>query len=224
MVPGKTGEAKEKIWGAVIGVFFLMCSYLILQTIDPGLTNLKLAVLTTFNVPNAPHAGYSLTIDELKSSAIYKGTAYKNEIGSASKQYSVTTELIEAVIMAESSGQKDVCSSAGACGLMQLMPGTFKQYSGGLGEEYRKDPQQNVAAGTKYLAYLLKRYNGDTATALAAYNAGEGAVDKYCGGKGSANFSNCNFPSPPLGKRGYQETIEYVPKVLKYMQVAKGTS
>jgi len=214
MIPNKIAEAKEKIWGAVIGVVFLLCSFLILQTIDPNLLNLTPRSLAAVNLleamelPQIPHEGFNLTTEQIENSAIVRGTEYGNIVNGASNLSGVSPELIKAVILTESSGKNGTCSSAGACGLMQIMPGTFKQYSGGLGAEYRFDPTQNVAAGTKYLSALIRKYNGDTATALAAYNWGPGNVDKKCGG----NIAGCNLP---------RETAAYVPKVLGYMNTIR---
>jgi len=85
------------------------------------------------------------------------------------------------VIDVESSFRTDVCSSAGACGLMQLMPGTAADMAKKLGvSSYdRKNAAFNVDAGTLYLSLMLKRYGGDEAAALAAYNAGPGNVDTW---------------------------------------------
>lgn len=89
----------------------------------------------------------------------------------------VDPRLIHAVIQQESNYDSDALSPAGARGLMQLMPGTAKRFDC----NDTKDETCNVEAGTKYLAWLLKRFNGEVKLALAAYNAGEGAVDKYQG-------------------------------------------
>jgi len=89
----------------------------------------------------------------------------------------VDPRFIHAVIKQESQYDSHALSSAGARGLMQLMPATAKRF----GSANPDDRAANVAAGTKYLAWLLKRFDGDVSLALAAYNAGEGAVDKYRG-------------------------------------------
>jgi len=89
----------------------------------------------------------------------------------------VDPRLIHAVIWQESKYKPMAVSHAGAQGLMQLMPATAKRFKC----EDRNDPTQNVAAGTKYLRWLLKRFDGDVTLALAGYNAGEGSVDKHDG-------------------------------------------
>ncbi len=103
--------------------------------------------------------------------------------------------LLNAVITAESGGNPQSISRAGAMGLMQLMPDEVKQY--GLTDPF--NPEQNVAAGAQHLAGLLQHYNGNLSLALAAYNAGVGAVAKYGG-------------IPP-----YPETQNYVQRVLSLL-------
>jgi soluble lytic murein transglycosylase-like protein len=117
-------------------------------------------------------------------------------IGSLVNEAALTTGtppgLVRAVLMAESAGDPTAISFAGAQGLMQLMPGTAH----GCGVTDAFDPNQNVECGASYLSRLLKRYNGNVTLAVAAYNAGPGAVDKYHG-------------VPP-----YPETRAYVARVI----------
>jgi hypothetical protein len=104
----------------------------------------------------------------------------------------VDPRFIHAVIKQESKYDPDATSPVGARGLMQLMPATGKRFKC----DDLKDETCNVEAGTKYLKWLLKRFNGDVKLALAGYNAGEGSVDKYQG-------------VPP-----YTETQNYVKKIV----------
>jgi len=100
---------------------------------------------------------------------------YTPIILAAAEKYSIDKALIHAVIRAESAYDANAVSSAGAVGLMQLMPGTAKQY----GATNRKDPKQNIFAGTRYLKYLLALFPQDLKLAIAAYNAGENTVKRY---------------------------------------------
>lgn len=107
-----------------------------------------------------------------------KSTTSLNDIFErASKKYGVDVDLLKAVGYEESRFQANAVSSAGAIGIMQLMPSTAKA----LGVKNAYDPEQNIMGGAKLLASHLKKYNGNVTLALAAYGAGSGAVDKYGG-------------------------------------------
>jgi soluble lytic murein transglycosylase-like protein len=109
----------------------------------------------------------------------------------AAAKENVDPKLIHAMIEVESKGKNKSTSQKGAGGPMQLMPHTARS----LGVKNLYDPIENIHAGTKYIAKLLKKYNGDLKLALAAYNAGEGNVHKYKG-------------IPP-----FKETRNYVAKI-----------
>ena len=95
----------------------------------------------------------------------------------AAEHQGVDPRLVHAVIWQESRYKTQALSHAGAQGLMQLIPDTAKRF----GCDDPNDPTKNIEAGTKYLSWLLKRFSGNVELALAGYNAGEGAVDKYDG-------------------------------------------
>lgn len=128
--------------------------------------------------------------------------AYDGLIQQAAAQYGVDPALIKGVIQQESSFRPDAVSSAGAKGLMQLMDGTAQ----GLGVTDPFDPVQNINGGTRYLSYLLRKYDGNEAVALAAYNAGPGTIDKL--GIGNDKELVSRLSEVP------QETQAYVRKVL----------
>lgn len=123
-----------------------------------------------------------------------KSAAYSPIIDDAASNTDVESALLRAVIVVESGFDERAVSHRGAQGLMQLMPATARHY--GVSDAF--DPSQNVQAGAQHLRELIDRYDNDLELALAAYNAGEDAVEKY------------GRRIPP-----YDETQRYVPKVLK---------
>jgi soluble lytic murein transglycosylase-like protein len=110
------------------------------------------------------------------------------------KRNSVDPLLLYAIMHQESTFKPRAMSNKGARGLMQLMPGTASRF--GVGNIW--DPKQNIEGGTRYMRFLLDKFDGDVRLALAGYNAGEGAVIKY------------GYQVPP-----YSETQEYVRRISK---------
>ncbi len=102
---------------------------------------------------------------------------YQQQIAMAAREYRIEAALIRAVIHAESAFKPKAVSKTGAQGLMQLMPATANE----LGVSDAFHPEQNILAGSRYLAQLLKRFNGNIVLACAAYNAGASRVDQYNG-------------------------------------------
>lgn len=134
---------------------------------------------------------------------LQKAATHASVISQASKTHGVDAELIQAVIAVESCFNPRAVSPAGAEGLMQLMPDTADRF--GVSDSF--NPKQNIQAGSRYLKWLLSRFNGNVQFALAGYNAGEGRVDQYNG-------------IPP-----YRETQNYVRNVLLiYAKLAPGKS
>lgn len=118
--------------------------------------------------------------------------AYDGIIAEAANTFGVDKGLVKAVIHTESGFNPNARSGPGARGLMQLMPATARRFS--VSDSY--DPKQNIKGGTQYLGFLLNRFHNNLELALAAYNAGEGNVDKYKG-------------IPP-----FAETQDYVQRVI----------
>ncbi|MCK9859861.1 lytic transglycosylase domain-containing protein [Paenibacillus sp. ATY16] len=167
-------------------------------SIEPSmLTSDSLAKLAS--VPSLYSAALSGATDQSGSSS---PTDYDALITEAAAKYGIDPELIRGVIRTESGFNSDAVSSVGAKGLMQLMDSTAR----GLGVTDSLDPQQNIDGGSKYLSYLLGKYNGNEQVALAAYNAGPGRIDRL--GISTDSELLANLDKLP------EETQRYIGKVL----------
>ena len=138
--------------------------------------------------------------DHYDAMLLAKAGRYDSIIEKAATAASVEPNLLRAVIVVESGFNSRAVSKRGAMGLMQLMPATATRF--GVSNPY--DPLQNVHAGARYLKFLIDRFGQDVRLALAAYNAGEDAVDRNGG------------QIPP-----FSETMAYVPRVLKIYQMLR---
>ncbi len=125
-------------------------------------------------------------------------------IYAAAKESALNPELVAAVVRTESAFNPRAYSHKGAAGLMQLMPATGQRF--GVSWDERFDAAKNLRAGARYLRWLVDRFQGDLPKVLAAYNAGEGSVDRYSG-------------VPP-----YRETREYVRRVFSHLGLAPASS
>jgi soluble lytic murein transglycosylase-like protein len=145
-----------------------------------------------FDLKGLTHSG-----DHYDPALLRRATQYDAIIDAEAKSAGVEPNLLRAVIVVESGFNPRAVSKRGAVGLMQLMPETAARF----GVSNRYDPQQNVRGGALYLGFLINRFRQNVRLALAAFNAGEEAVDRNSG------------QIPP-----FTETLEYVPKVLKIYQ------
>lgn len=145
------------------------------QRNDRNLTKVKVTYYPDSNIHSYSNWGSSEA--SVAPSFSKNKNAFDAIIRQAAQHHGVSEGLIKAVMHTESGFNIHARSPVGAQGLMQLMPATAKRFN--VSNAY--DPEQNIFAGTKYLSWLLKRFNGSTHLALAAYNAGEGNVAKYGG-------------------------------------------
>jgi soluble lytic murein transglycosylase-like protein len=127
---------------------------------------------------------------------------YDSIIADASEKFGIDPNVIKSVILTESAANEKAVSGAKAKGLMQLIDSTAHD----MGVQNVWDPKQNILGGTKYLAEMLRKYNGNLRLALASYNAGPSNVDKYNG-------------IPP-----FEETQNYVTRVFGYLKHLNGES
>lgn len=146
--------------------------------------------------------GHALSVSAARPSAPVSGSMsvrrarYRNLIEANAARYGLSAPLLHAVIRTESAYKANALSHAGACGLMQLMPGTAERF-----DVYDIwDPAENIRGGSAYLRFLLDLFDGELRLALAGYNAGENAVKRH------------GYEIPP-----YRETQDYVRKVLRHL-------
>ena len=140
--------------------------------------------------------------DRYDARLLARATQYDTMIEHAAKAAAVEANLVRAVIVVESGFNVRAVSKRGAMGLMQLMPATAARF--GISNSF--DPQQNISAGARYLKFLLDRFHQNMSLAIAAYNAGEDAVDRNGG------------QIPP-----FAETMAYVPRVMKIFRLLDQT-
>ena len=171
--------------------------YLAGNASSTGMNYLEIAADSVFEVEEIADLPIPAVIQQRPVAAPISAAPTKEEmrqmLSSAGAAHNIDEDLLASVVRAESDGQVRAVSRTGAKGLMQLMPGT----ANAMGVNDAFQPQQNIAGGSAYLDALLTRYHDNVTLALAAYNAGPGAVDKYHG-------------IPP-----YRETQEYVARVIR---------
>lgn len=169
----------------------------ILITEHPQTANSSYTLMEVKRSINQPKIAPKVNVYTTKRSKPQKKiihSKYDATIKAIARQHGVDDKIIKAMVQVESAFRSSAVSPKGAQGLMQLMPGTAKRY--GVNNSF--DPVQNLLGGVRYFKDLLEMFNNNLTLALAAYNAGEGAVQKYKG-------------IPP-----YKETRLYVQKVIHY--------
>ena len=181
--------------------FFILIAFVISVHADIYMYIDNNGVMHFTNAPTSNEHDYKVYIKERTavSKKFHSTDKYDKLITQASRKYDVDSRLLKAMIKAESDFDPQAVSRKGAMGLMQIMPQNFEM----LNLENPFDPWQNIRAGAQYFKKMYERFNGKLALSLAAYNAGPTAVDRY-------------KSIPP-----YQETEEYVRRVLRYYRTFK---
>lgn len=182
-------------------------------TNQPPGKNAKLIIQSGLEAPtqalaerrDAPDAAAHRAVAVMNASPVFQEV--QASLTSASLSHGVDYELLKAVVVAESAFNPKAVSPKGAVGLMQIMPATARRYGvqpepGSTVESKLTDPDLNIRTGTRYLADLLRMFGGETELAVAAYNAGEGAVMR----------AGNRIPN-------YKETQQYVRKVMAVYRV-----
>lgn len=173
---------------------------------DAGANYLDVAADAVVRVEAVPDATVEAAEQPIETSSGHAASLTPEEMRTmlthAGGQHNIDADLLASVVKAESGGRVRAVSRVGAQGLMQLMPTTAGEL--GVGDAFQ--PEANIAGGTTYLDKLLTRYNNNVALALAAYNAGPAAVDRYHG-------------VPP-----YAETRAYVARVIREFNRRKRAS
>ena len=187
-------------------IFFFVTIFFIFATFSSVYADIYMymdenGVMHFTNAPTSNEYEYKIYIKEKTavSKNFYTTNKYDHFISDAAEQTGVDSHLLKAMIKAESDFDPRAVSRKGAMGLMQIMPENFKM----LNLKNPFDPWQNIMAGAQYFQKMYERFNGKLALSLAAYNAGPTAVDRY-------------KRIPP-----YQETEEYVSRVLRYYRTFK---
>jgi succinate dehydrogenase hydrophobic anchor subunit len=192
-------EGRQWIIGAVSGIALLLCSYLILMTINPQLISLQNPKLE--NITIEPHLGLGYNLNTAQIQAL---PASKPEIVALIKEiapkYGLEPALLAALVARESEFNSNAVSPKGAIGLTQIMPSNAANW--GINAY---DARQNLEAGARYLANNIQRFGLENG--IAAYNCGDGRISQY------GNYQN--LPA------NFQETKQFVPNVLSAYQAYK---
>ncbi len=188
------------------GIFNLMLNQLLSPGGDDQTSSLPLPFSGTAAGIAALTGGAGIDSGTLAPDTSGTSSAYDDLIVASASRYGLDPALIKGVIQTESGFNAAALSSAGAKGLMQLMDATAK----GLGVGNVWDPAQNIDGGARYLSYLLRKYDGHVYSALAAYNAGPGRVDRL--GLTNDELVRARYAELP------EETQRYIPKVLQAAQ------